>query len=91
MEPVALRPATGCDHVELKRLAELDSALVPDGRLLVAEASGRLVAALSVESGEAIADPFAPTAHLVAALRVQGARSEGGRAWTRQPKLQPAT
>jgi hypothetical protein len=91
MEPVELRPATGCDHVELERLAQLDSALVPDGRLLVAEASGRLVAALSLESGQAIADPFALTAHLVAALRAQGARSEGGRAWTQPSRLQPAT
>lgn len=91
MEPVELRPATGCDHAELERLAQLDSALVPDGRLLVAEASGRLVAALSVKSGQAIADPFTPTAHLVAALRVQGARSEGGKAWTRRPRLHPAT
>jgi hypothetical protein len=91
IEPVELRPATGCDHAELERLAQLDSARVPGGRLLVAEASGSLVAALSMDSGEAIADPFAPTAHLVAALRAQGARSEGGRAWTRPSRLQPAT
>ena len=90
MEPVELRPATGCDPPGWQRLAQLDSALVPDGRLLVAEASGRLVAALSVESGQAIADPFTPTAHLVAALRVQGAGpKEGGMDAT--ARLHPAT
>jgi hypothetical protein len=37
---------------------------------MLAEVDGRLVAALSERTGEAVADPFEPTAHLVEMLRV---------------------
>jgi hypothetical protein len=72
--PVALRPANGADARGLERLAQLDSAPVPAGRLLVAESGGCLLAAVSAESGEAIADPFTPTAHVVEALRAYATR-----------------
>jgi hypothetical protein len=91
IEPVELRPATGRDASELERLAQLDSARVPDGSLLVAESAGRLVAALSLDSGKAIADPFAPTAHLVDALRAQAARPKGGVGWRQPCRPQLAT
>ena len=64
-----IRLATPADDERVRRLAERDSAAVPDGPLLIAEVGGDLRAALALDSGAAIADPFAPTAKLVAALR----------------------
>jgi len=68
---VMIRAARGSDARDLKRLAELDSALVPAGSLLVAEADEQVVAALSLDTGERIADPFRPTAAVVELLDVR--------------------
>jgi hypothetical protein len=78
---VLIRAARGSDGAELERLAQLDSAAVPAGSLLVAESDGRLVAAIASSSGEAIADPFLPTADVVALLelRAAGARAPRSR------------
>jgi hypothetical protein len=71
---LTLRHATAADERSLKRLAALDSSRVPAGELLVAELDGRLVAALSVDTGAAIADPFEHTATIVDSLRAQASR-----------------
>jgi hypothetical protein len=78
---VLIRAARGSDGAALERLAELDSARVPTGSLLVAEADGRLVAAIASSTGEAIADPFLPTADVLALLEIRagGASSPRGR------------
>ena len=49
-------------------LAALDSARPPRGPALVAEADSRMLAALPLGSGRPIADPFEPTAEIVALL-----------------------
>jgi hypothetical protein len=69
MDPVTLRPYLPLDRRPLERLALLDDKRVPAQPVVLAEANGRLVAALSKRTGEAVADPFEPTAHLVAMLR----------------------
>jgi hypothetical protein len=67
-----LRDATSADAAELHRLALLDSQpSPPPGRLIVAVDDGTLVAAVAVESGDAIADPFRATAPIVALLRLR--------------------
>jgi hypothetical protein len=66
---VHLRPARPDDAPALDRLAALDSARPLTGPTLVAEQDGALVAALSLGTGRAVADPFVPTADLVALLR----------------------
>jgi len=78
---VLIRAARGSDGDALERLAALDSAQLPAGSLLVAEADGRLVAAIASSTGEAIADPFLPTADVVALLqlRAAGARAPEAR------------
>jgi len=78
---VLIRAARGSDGAAIDRLAALDSAEVPAGSLLVAEADGRIVAAIATATGDAIADPFLPTADVLALLRlrVAGARSHGRR------------
>jgi hypothetical protein len=68
---VLIRAARGSDGLDLIRLAALDSADVPSGELLVAEADGVLVAARSLTTGETIADPFRPTVDVLALLAVR--------------------
>jgi hypothetical protein len=86
---VELRRASAADAAGLERLAQLDSARVPGGDLLVAAAGGELLAALSLATGEAIADPFVGTAHIVQALRAHAA-GERRRAqhWRAEPSCQ---
>ena len=75
--PLVLRPATSADTLELERLAALDSARPLEGEVLLAYAGGEVRAALSVESGRVVADPFWPSAELVDLLRA--AAGEGPR------------
>jgi len=71
---VVIRAARGSDGPALRRLAELDSADVPSGSLLVAEADDEMVAALSVDTGEKVADPFRRTADVVDLLAYRARR-----------------
>ena len=71
---LAIRPATADDGADVARLAALDSAAVPTGALLLGVVDGRAVAALSVDSGAVVADPFSPTADLVNLLRQRAER-----------------
>jgi hypothetical protein len=74
---VVIRAARGSDGPALRRLAELDSHDVLTGDVLLAEADDQLVAALSVDTGERVADPFARTADVVdlLAYRARGLRT----------------
>lgn len=94
MSELTIRPAFADDAVALERLAALDSSTVPRGdALLVACVDGVVVAALRIEDEAAIADPFRPTAEIVALLAVRarqlrgtGMRRRDGlrRAWARR-------
>jgi hypothetical protein len=68
---LTIRHATAADDADLRRVAALDSSRVPSGELLVAQLDGNLVAALSIDTGAAIADPFEHTAAIVDAMRAQ--------------------
>jgi hypothetical protein len=61
---VTIRYARPDDALALLDLASLDSSYAPHGVVLVAEVAGRLWAALSLEDGHAIADPFRPSGEL---------------------------
>jgi len=78
---VLIRAARGSDGPALEALAALDSAAVPAGALLVAEADGVLVAAVSASTGAKIADPFRPTRDVLELLelRTRRERSHGAR------------
>jgi hypothetical protein len=67
--PITIRPAYPDDASALWRLAALDSASVPAEPLLVAEVEGEIQVAVSMSDLSAIADPFAPTAHVVGLVR----------------------
>jgi hypothetical protein len=70
---VVIRAARGSDGESLRRLAALDSARVPTGEVLIAEAEGAVVAAHSSTTGATIADPFRRTADVVELLELRGA------------------
>ena len=65
---VVIRAARGSDGTALENLARLDSQRPLDGDVTVAEQDGRIVAA--VAGARTIADPFRPTADVVALLRL---------------------
>src|SRR3954454_3727145 len=83
---ISIRPARQADLTALWSVATLDSAVLPPEPLMVAEEDGAIVAALSLASGEAVADPFRRTVEAVALLklrasqfpRVDHARPRGG-------------
>ena len=71
---VLIRAASPADARALDRLAVLDDRTLPPGERLVGEVDGRVVAAVDVASGAAIADPFVPTDSLVELLGVRAAQ-----------------
>lgn len=87
---ITIRPGYADDHQALARLAALDSAVIPAEPLLVAEMDGEMSAALSLRDGTSIADPFRPTADVVALLRAHAAaatRTPQRRRRALQPRL----
>jgi hypothetical protein len=82
---ITIRRLTDGDRDAVRRLAQLDSRRAPEGELLGVEVEGRLLAAVSVSSGETIADPFSRTKEIRAMLdlrlaqlrRRSGARRRG--------------
>jgi hypothetical protein len=87
---VLIRAARGSDGAAIERLAALDSAEVPAGSLLLAEADGRVVAAIATATGEAIADPFLPTADVIALLELRAAGGRTRRRRTPSGRRSPA-
>jgi hypothetical protein len=90
LEPISIRSATAADRDQLHRLAERDSGAVPREPLLVAELSGELRAAISLADGRTIADPFHPTADLVALLRARARHARSVRSWPGRVVLRTA-
>ena len=85
MTEITVRRSVSGDSSELERLAALDSARPPTGPALVAEADSRMIAALPLGSGRPIADPFEPTAAIVALLELRAtqiAAAPERRGWT---------
>jgi hypothetical protein len=70
-ERVTVRALRARDVEPLRVLAALDSRHLPTGPVLVAEQDGELVAALSLDGGRAIADPFRRTTEVVALLELR--------------------
>ena len=79
-------PGAGRDHHPprhrrrppvLERLAALDSTRVPAGDVLIGETAGEPVAAVAIADGTVVADPFRPTADLVAVVAARAATLRG--------------
>ncbi|HYP48876.1 MAG TPA: hypothetical protein VEQ61_09600 [Thermoleophilaceae bacterium] len=71
---ITIRRAAHEDAAALSRLAVIDSASPPTGDALVAEVGDELWAALEINSGNAIADPFRHSGEVVDLLRFSAAR-----------------
>ena len=78
---MTLRRYSAEDHDPLAHLAALDSSKPPHQPVVVAEVGGELRAALSLNDGSLVADPF----HLT-----EGA-ADLLRAYARQPDVRPDT
>ena len=79
-----IRIATDADAAALSDLAAIDGNAPLEGEVLVGELHGDPVAALSLGDGRSISDPFRPTAHLLATMRV---RARGLHAVEQMPSL----
>lgn len=67
---VTVRRSREDDALGLRELADLDSARVPAGVMLIAEVDGELPAAVALDGRSVLADPFHHTRHLVEVLEV---------------------
>jgi hypothetical protein len=79
---VSIRWAGPADEPAIATLAALDSRSRPPGEMLVAEAGGEILAAVTADGTHAIADPFRPTKELVSRLIARAAalsRDDSGR------------
>jgi hypothetical protein len=74
---ITIRPLGDEDRERVAELAQLDTKRPLEGRLLGASVGGRLVAALAIESGESVADPFLPSAHARAMLELRASQLTG--------------
>ena len=73
-----IRLAGDADEAALEHIAQLDSARPVGHPALVGEIGGHIAAALDLDTGRAIANPFVPTANLLAHLRVRATSYEAG-------------
>jgi len=86
MNPITIRISTEADSARIHELAELDGHAAPKGEAVLAEVNGRLVAAVGVADGVAVADPFMLTSDTLEVLRVR-AEQERERTLGRGPLL----
>jgi hypothetical protein len=70
-EPITIIRSTEAEAPDLWRLALLDDRRAPKGPALLAYVGGELRAAVGLRDGQAVADPFRPTADIVDLLRLQ--------------------
>jgi hypothetical protein len=70
-DSVAVRVARPEDDAAIRRIAALDGKKAPAGRVLVAEADREVIAALGIEGGHAVADPFRWTSDVVALMEMR--------------------
>ena len=78
-EEITIRLATADQAGQVRRIAERDSTAVPAGDLLIALVRDEVRAAVSIRSGDAIADPFQPTDDLVNLLCERAAQLRASR------------
>ena len=88
-QPITIRDAVPADRGELRRLAELDSARLPGGPMVVGEIDGEVRAAYSVAERRAIANPFRRTAELVALVELHARQANRARKQGRRRSVAP--
>jgi hypothetical protein len=88
---VVIRYARPDEAGALATLAELDSSRAPRGEVIVADVQGELWAAVSVDDGQAVADPFRPSGELTFRLseRARELHRAGRHTSTPRPDVRP--
>ena len=81
---LTVRLASQADAGTLHTLAQLDEDAPLTGRVLMAEQDGRAVAALSLEDGRTVADPFVASAGAASLLRLRAGQLARGPSWSRR-------
>ena len=76
LNELVLRTDRPTDEQALRQLAALDSVRPIKGRALLAEVDGRAIAAIGIDDGKVVADPFERTAEVVELLKVRAERIE---------------
>jgi hypothetical protein len=84
LDEISIRGLGPADAAELQQVAGRDSAQAPTGDVLGAERAGRLIAAISIDTGDVVADPFTPTGAarsllVLRAEQVRRSRAQHGR------------
>jgi hypothetical protein len=79
-EPITIKHLTDGDRARVRRLAELDGRPAPVGDTLLADVEGRLRAAVGVDDGSAVADPFWPADDIVMLLQMRAEQERVSRA-----------
>jgi hypothetical protein len=89
---LTIRLATPADEPALTRLALSDSDRTPRGAVLVAEVDDEMWAALSLDDGHGVSDPFRPSAEALWMLteRSRQLRRERRGRMQRLPRVWPA-
>jgi hypothetical protein len=72
-EEISIRLAGEADRAALLLLAMLDSAAPLQGEILIARVGEKARAAMEVETGAVVADPFQRAAHVVELLKLRAA------------------
>jgi hypothetical protein len=88
---LTIRHANVADASDLARLAAVDSAAPLTGDALVAFVDGEPWAAIELDTGAVVADPFRPSGDLVELLRLRAGAPAGARSKQRRrlPRLLP--
>src|SRR5437868_57336 len=68
---LTVRAACQRDAEAVRLLAALEGVTMPSGPMLVAQVGDDVRAALPLEGGRALADPFQPSAHMVELLELR--------------------
>ena len=84
---VTIRKARSDDAAALAVLAERDSGRTLDGDVVVAEVEGAILAAISLENGMVLADPFSRTRELRNLLELRRAQLQRRSRPSRLPAL----
>jgi hypothetical protein len=84
---VVIRYARRDEADALATLAQLDPSRAPSGEVIVADVQGELWAAVSLDDGHAVANPFRPSGELTFRLSERARELHGaGRHTTRRPR-----
>jgi hypothetical protein len=83
--------AVPADAEALDRLAQLDSRRAPRGAVIAAEVGGEIWAAVSIDDGHTVADPFRPTGELTALLLERARQLRRAQRMQDVPRVWPRT